>query len=90
MGFPSQSECVKLTKDQVTVVRGMEDRGRLVRRLATHSDVTEGSLRYGFEKVRGPERHRRTSLAVARTPEGHPKKRVLPVGMLFRTTPRSA
>lgn len=42
---------MKLSKEQVTVAKGMKERGTSVRQLAKQLGVTEGALRYRIGKV---------------------------------------
>ena len=48
---PIRSECVKLSKEQVTVAKNMKERGTSVRQVAKQLGVTEGALRYRIGKL---------------------------------------
>jgi transposase len=46
---------VKLSKEQVMVAKGMQDRGTSVRQMAHQLGVTEGALRYRLKRLEEPE-----------------------------------
>lgn len=47
---------MKLSKEQVMVVRGLKERGTSVRQLAGQLGVTESTLRYRLVSLEEPER----------------------------------
>jgi transposase len=47
---------VKLSKEQVMVAKGMQERGTSIRQLARQLGVSEGALRYRLKRLEGPDR----------------------------------